>query len=860
MEPRKKADMLTVVAYGIHSEVHRRVEALIDGASADASAIRRLRPYFFYEYFLDQPVVQGEANPSSRAFAPFFDRILRQHDFIPVPPDCLKDGVPVTFTAGSPESIIDLANKGLLPTVTASEENIAALFPREHFFFNNATQRSIVLSLLTHAWQRIETARLTDPNAPVPQLSALVDEVRTVEKVRADTTNADDYQRFSEVGDEFFAYHRGVVSLASAFTVEFAKNKRWLQDYAVDRDTRLNAVREYLIAIYPWLVTLPEKRDDDRLFEIVACSISSHQVLYGELILIFPPLVDAEMRSSVYEDVRSMLARAATELYVPMLLLFENYAAEVALQSVLDSGGLADTEITTDEEAPMDDNVDTVEESDHGLELNFDDGWQSVLDAVSQHGTTSGVVPDLTAALEAIEMPSFFMKLAHRMPIDLGQLIHASTLAIEGQADQGKHARNLAASILLDLHDADGPYWSQVLQSCLETLVKAVDEQDNDTLTSSVHQLVTFHRTLSTALSEMERALVKLWAARFAWLPRDSEAVSRSLVFASYLIASPGMIKCIRQAMQVEHQLGKKEVKTTLVIGGHGSGKDRMAQLVRLFSPGYRFGEEATLNMAMFRPKEMSVPLLLGLRFEVQCGDNVEWGVSGIFRNALDQRTRDRHDNTAPGNGFTFVLDELNSLDIDAQGALLRVLENAELQPLGSIHHDQVNFLVVGIMNEDPHLIMKARTIERVVRDKELFGGILGETLYEMIRSQRRLRDDLYYRLIRGGEILVPSLKARRADIPILTYFTIDKDLAHLFPREVMSRWRIELAAYDELMSPEIEWEGNIRQLQFVCRRMVEVAIADFRSLDTNSSDLVIRARHARDALQSLGALTERWT
>jgi len=196
---------------------------------------------------------------------------------------------------------------------------------------------------------------------------------------------------------------------------------------------------------------------------------------------------------------------------------------------------------------------------------------------------------------------------------------------------------------------------------------------------------------------------------------------------------------------------------------------------------------------------------------------------------------------------------------MDTQGALLRFLENGELLPLGDYlaPRRKVDALVIGVMNEDPHTITKARTLDRVLRDKQVFGGMMGDVLYEFFRRQRRLRDDLYFRLIRGGEIILPDLCDRREDIPVLFYFTVKKEFEPLMAPDDRDNWEIELSTYETLMDPSIRWEGNIRELQTVARQIFAVADADhgchLREWGHvgDRPRLKIRGTHARHALDT---------
>ena len=380
----------------------------------------------------------------------------------------------------------------------------------------------------------------------------------------------------------------------------------------------------------------------------------------------------------------------------------------------------------------------------------------------------------------------------------------------------------------------------------------------------------------TTHLNELERSLVSLWAARFSLVfnerPRQVPEINRflatlkkiddSLVFEKYLISSPAILKAIMTAVGLRHGdrgRGKASIKTALVVGGPGSGKNSMAKLVRLFSPGYRFGELITLNMASFRPKEAAVPLLLGLDiFDNSRGSSVKsFSIASLLGRAWKSQSTNMPDPPFKnGKGLAFVFDELNSLDMDTQGALLRFLESSELLALGDFEHkmENVDALIIGVMNEDPHSITKARTLDRVLRDKQVFGGMLGDYLYELFRGQRRLRDDLYFRMARGGEIVLPELRDRREDIPILFYFILTKDLMESFDKKQKKDFDIELSTYEQLMDRSLQWEGNVRELQALAREIFKLACDDHNNKQKRGekSRLTFRGSHVHMARQNI--------
>jgi len=194
------------------------------------------------------------------------------------------------------------------------------------------------------------------------------------------------------------------------------------------------------------------------------------------------------------------------------------------------------------------------------------------------------------------------------------------------------------------------------------------------------------------------------------------------------------------------------------------------------------------------------------------------------------------------------VLDELNSLDVDTQGALLRLLENSELVPIGAIKSvedkEAINFLIIGTMNEDPEKLTKESIIRDLTREK-MFGGIVGEILYEHFRNIRRLREDLYYRFIRGGKIVLPSLNERREDIPVLFYVFCD---AGVESKDI--ELHILLDILEEITAPYLDWIGNVRQLQSLSQVVIRYALQDKKD-----KRVIVRKEHLYQGLKDIGMI-----
>jgi formate hydrogenlyase transcriptional activator len=156
--------------------------------------------------------------------------------------------------------------------------------------------------------------------------------------------------------------------------------------------------------------------------------------------------------------------------------------------------------------------------------------------------------------------------------------------------------------------------------------------------------------------------------------------------------------------------------------------------------------------------------------------------MKGAFTGALERRTG----RFELADGGTLFLDEVSELPLDTQVKLLRVLQEHEFEPLGSSRTLKVNVRIIAASNRDMQTAVQ----------------------------EGRFRADLYYRL-NVLPIAVPPLRERRADIPLLTTFFVER-FARQFGKQItgVSQDTMEiLSRYD--------WPGNIRELQNVIERAV---------------------------------------
>jgi len=356
----------------------------------------------------------------------------------------------------------------------------------------------------------------------------------------------------------------------------------------------------------------------------------------------------------------------------------------------------------------------------------------------------------------------------------------------------------------------------------------------------------------------------------------DRREFLRRLPLTKYFVASPGLVENMKLVMGANFEMPKatEKLEAALVYGGPGSGKDVMAQLVSVFSEQYFERAMYTVNMAAIRPPAITGPLLQGLHVsgpqklgkwrergdgtDIEQPTDMRTHVQGLFLQAkwLEEARSTQRGGDGRG-GATFILDELNSLDVDLQGVLLRVLEQGEVMPLGGLSKAYVQHLIVGVVNEDPEQITQEEELRNLLVEKGKLGSLVSGLLYETLRRSRRLRDDLYHRLKRKLYIRVPEIKDRRPDIPMLFYVEACKEAKRLDKEPSVL---VELGAYRLLMDPALTWPGNVRQIQAMAEKAVRAASEDATTNEAgkneastdeaDTEDLSILQSHVQAALE----------
>jgi formate hydrogenlyase transcriptional activator len=148
-------------------------------------------------------------------------------------------------------------------------------------------------------------------------------------------------------------------------------------------------------------------------------------------------------------------------------------------------------------------------------------------------------------------------------------------------------------------------------------------------------------------------------------------------------------------------------------------------------------------------------------------------------------------------DGGTIFLDEIGELPAEAQVALLRVLQEREIERVGSSHPISVDVRVLAATNQD---------LEAAV-------------------ERGKFRDDLYYRL-NVIPIRLPPLRERVEDIPILVEYLVDR-----YAKQVGKNIRnIEKKTLQLLRT--YDWPGNVRELQNVIERATVLVEGETFAID----------------------------
>src|SRR5882762_3376741 len=309
--------------------------------------------------------------------------------------------------------------------------------------------------------------------------------------------------------------------------------------------------------------------------------------------------------------------------------------------------------------------------------------------------------------------------------------------------------------------------------------------------------VVSGHGTISTAVEATKKG-----AFDFIEKPFASERVLVSLRNALDSRQLRDENRTLKKAVEIRHQMigesaGLKQVMaaisraapthaTVLIQGESGVGKELVAR---------------TIHRNSLRSRERFV--------QVNCAaipeELIESELFGHEKGSFTGATEKQVGKFEQADRGTIFLDEVGDMSAKTQAKVLRVLQEGEVERLGSARTIKVDVRVIAATNKDLEAEIERGTF----------------------------REDLYFRLS-VIPIRVPPLRDRREDIPTLVRHFVD-----IFSRESNRRpMRFSPAALDFMQ--KARWKGNIRELKNTVERLLIMTPGD--AIDVDDLRDVVRA------------------
>jgi len=232
------------------------------------------------------------------------------------------------------------------------------------------------------------------------------------------------------------------------------------------------------------------------------------------------------------------------------------------------------------------------------------------------------------------------------------------------------------------------------------------------------------------------------------------------------------------------HDITKKVIKVAqtdanvLISGESGTGKEIIARNIHFHSQ---------------RSEKPFIPL--------DCNalppTLIESEIFGYEKGAFTGAVKSKPGVMELADGGTLFLDEIAELDIQLQAKLLRVIQERQFRRVGGTKTIKVDLRIISATNRNPELAIK----------------------------ENKLRQDLYYRL-NVIPIVIPPLRDRKEDIPLLVHYFIDL-INPSCSREIKG-------ISNEAMKclKKHSWQGNVRELQNVIENAISLTDKEIITID----------------------------
>ena len=260
---------------------------------------------------------------------------------------------------------------------------------------------------------------------------------------------------------------------------------------------------------------------------------------------------------------------------------------------------------------------------------------------------------------------------------------------------------------------------------------------------------------------ELDRLLDAIQRAEAARVAEQEEHAEEEALETEMIGSSPGMVEIYKLISRVA-----PTEAGVLIEGETGTGKELVARMIHNNS-ARREGPFVPVDCASIAPTLLESELF------------------GSVRGAFTGADRDRIGVFEAANHGTALLDEIGEVDPAFQPKLLRFLQEHEVRPVGSPKSREVDVRVLAATNRE---------------------------LTKLVESGK-FREDLWFRL-NVVRILLPPLRARRGDIPLLVRHYLAR-----FNDRYGRTLRISDAALKTIQ--EYTWPGNVRQLKHLIEKVV---------------------------------------
>ena len=274
----------------------------------------------------------------------------------------------------------------------------------------------------------------------------------------------------------------------------------------------------------------------------------------------------------------------------------------------------------------------------------------------------------------------------------------------------------------------------------------------------------------------------------------EDEPEEEELPESEMIGSSPPMVEVYKTAVKAA-----PTDATVIIEGETGTGKELVARMI------HNLSRRSTQPFVAVDCTAIQPTLL-------------ESELFGALRGAYTGADRDRMGVFEAAHRGTVFLDEIGEIEPKFQMALLRFLEMREIRPVGASRSKEVDVRVIAATNRDVQAMV----------------------------DQDKFRKDLWYRL-NTVRIILPALRERRSDIPLLVQFYLSK-YNHRYGRKV----KVTNTGMRALQ--EYTWPGNVRQLQHIIER---ITILGDR-VDAETVDRALTAMQSREkAVETLAEAEE---